>query len=215
MPKKRKLDRKRDRSGRIIQEDRGIDRGTPELQALRSSWLGTAAGALPLSHANPVDVLCARGWLTTEHVTAARAYQDAHRIRFGSCSARAAEIGRIRGETIPTRDLLRLCRQHEAWATAIGQIGAYAVDVVTRYVLLEQIDRPITMLARYGSGAELDPQDRMALVTLRRALETVVKAIPVRVTAEEVAAMEAVERTGRPRLRRIDYVRMARAGRAA
>lgn len=192
MPKRRKQNARRDRSGKII-PDRGPDRGTPEICAKRLVMLGSGdVEALPLSHASPVDVLCARGWLTSAHVTAARAYQEAHRLVFGSCSPRAVEIARTYGRTPSVRRRLVLRARLDTWTRAVRAGGYWAESVFIAYVLLDQIDGAIVTIARLGE-AHIEGHQRMRLVALREALDAIRRAKPVRVSEDAVERAESQE----------------------
>lgn len=196
MPKKRKLTARRDKRGKII-PDRGIDRGTPELQALRAATLGRRAHPMErLSHDNPVDILAAHGWLSAEQVDAARSYQHHHACVYGPLSAQAQSIGAIQGPGITTRRRLLIQREMAAWERLIAIYGAWAQGVFRAYVLERAADETIRAAIRAGLTHDLDGAHRMRIVALRKCLEMLVNAPPVRVHADDVEVAEIEERRG-------------------
>lgn len=206
MARKRKIGRKRDRSGHRLPAPPAVDRGTPELQRRRSVILG--ATEVALSHESPVDVLAARRWFHSAHdggpvgwtlprgitvtdlVDAARDYQDAHRFRFGSISPRA--MNPARDVTIPasTKTELLWCRRHQAWSEIVARQGGPAIAAVRDYVVLEQWDIAIRHIAAFGLSLDLDPIARLQLVALRTALVNIATAPAVIVTDADVEALK-------------------------
>jgi hypothetical protein len=198
MPRKRKIDARRHPNGKVNRGEPGIDRGTPELQVHRIRWLGERGHPMErLSHGNPVDILCAQGYLTHDHVDAARAYQHHHAIVYGPLSARAAEIDRKHGRGISTRRELLIRAELRAWDRRLGRLSGWHIEVFRSYVLLGEIDGAIVDAARFGGAIAglIDGASRKRISALIKALELVRTAPPVRITSHAVDA--AVRAEGR------------------
>jgi len=193
MPRKRKLDRRRDRSGKII-PDRGIDRGTPEIQARRQAWLGRRSHPMErLSCDNPVDILAAHGWLTGEQVDAARAYQHHHSIVFGPLSAAAQAIGLPRGGGITVKRRLLIQRELAAWDRDLARFSPWHRHVFRVYVLEMRVDDTVRAVVRAGVTLDLPGEDRMRVQALAGLLKRFVAMRPVWVSDADVQAAEAQE----------------------
>lgn len=195
MPRKRKINRRRDKGGRIIPDRTpAIDTGTPELQSKRRAWLGRRAHPMErLSHSNPVDVLAAHGWLTGEQVDAARAYQHHHSIVFGPLSAAAQAIGLPRGRGITVKRRLLTQRELAAWDRDLARFSPWHRHVFRVYVLEMRVDDTVRAVVRAGVTLDLPGEDRMRVKALAGLLERFVTMRPVWVSDADVAAAEAQE----------------------
>lgn len=138
MPK-RKHNVRRHPSGKIVQAAQAVDRGTPELQAMRAA-AGIDGPTVQLSHGTPVDILTARGYLTADLRDAAIDYIRAHELVYGRTHARAIRLGQATGGEPPTHARLRAERQLDAWTHHVRRHGRYAVMALSRYVIDEYPD---------------------------------------------------------------------------
>ena len=203
MPKKRRLDARRDRKGKIIY-DRAIDRGTPELQAMRQRTLGARAHPMErLSHQNPVDILAALEWFEPgdigpahtagQIIDAARAYQHHHACCYGSLTAQAMAIGTITGPGMSTRRRLKIRRELDLWERIVAGYPPWHRQVFRAYVLEQQPDATIHAAIRAKVSRELDGAHRIRITALRNVLTALAAAPPVWVSREEVEAAEREE----------------------
>jgi len=205
MPKARKTDRKRDRSGKLFPAERGIDRGTAEIQARRTAWLGARAHPMErLSHENPIDIIVAHGWFepagdanpsvsAAQLLDAARKYQHHHTVAFGPLSAQAMALGTIKGRGITARRRLLIMRELGAWNRILEGYGAWANAIFREYVLALVVDDTIRAVVRAGRTHEIDGAYRMRVVKLRQMLAALALAPPVWVSRTEVELAEAEE----------------------
>lgn len=197
MPKRTRPTRKtrRSKKGQIIAQPSAFDHGTPEIQGRRRAVLGASANLLPLSADNPVDILTARGFLTSAHNQAARDYQRVHAIVYGASVARCAALDVMRGAGLSARARLVAQRQLAAWTALVERGGRTATNAFSRYVIAGYSDTAIVAW-RHGR-APTGLEDLARLDQVRDALQRIVDAPPVRVSEDEVTRAEIDEVCGR------------------
>jgi hypothetical protein len=143
MARKRKLGRRRQRSGRLIKITApvALDPGTPELRLKRLAILGLDGASVPLSHCNPIDILAARKLLQPDQVIMARRYQAAHATVFGASAAQAQDLTRANGGSgiDPTHRLIATA-SIQTWDAIIAKRHLHTRTAFRRWVIEEILD---------------------------------------------------------------------------
>jgi len=192
---KRKLGRRRKPCGRLAPATPAPpsrDDGTPELQAIRKTILGEKANGLPLSHESPVDVLCARGYLTPTQVAAARAYQAARRAVYGASTARAATpllTSPSSGRTTGPLARLQAKRNLIAWQRLIEERSLACQVQFYRYVCIEIWGAEIALAAKHAAAHHTFAQ-------LAQLLDDIAETPRQHITADEIERAEIQEMIG-------------------
>jgi len=198
MPKRHRKTR-RDRTGKIIATPSATDHGTPEVQARRLAAPGAAPNLLPPAADHPVDILTARGFLTTEQNRAGRDYARTHAVVYGASAARCAALDVVHGPGLSTRSRLVAQRQLDAWTRIVDGAGRAARNAFSRYVIDGYCDaaiREVVRTPRVGgkhASPVLSLADLARIDAVARILTSIDAAPRVWVSDEEVTRAEIGE----------------------
>jgi len=191
---KRKTGRRRKPCGRLAPATPAPpsrDDGTPEIQAIRRTILGEKANGLPLSHESPIDVLCARGYLTPTQVAAARAYQTTRRAVYSASTARAATPVAAPSSGRTTGPLARLQAKRNliAWQRLIEARPLFCQVQFYRYVCIEIWGAEIALAAKHAA-------EHHTFAQLAQLLDDIAEAPRQHITADEIERAEIQEMIG-------------------